>query len=76
MKSRLNLTIDESLLAKVKGHATVRKTSVSELVENYFEQLTKQVGRKNILEMVDQLPKHNIDPKQNLKKLYYEAKYK
>lgn len=72
MKSRLNLTIDETLLHKVKGYATVQKTSVSELVENYFEHLTKPVGRKNILELVDRLPKHKLDPKQDLKKLYYE----
>jgi hypothetical protein len=76
MKSRVNLTIDEALLDKVKGYAAQRHTSVSELVETYFEHLTKPAGRKNILKLVDQLPGHTIDNNMDLKKLYYEKKAK
>jgi hypothetical protein len=70
MKSRVNLTIDEALLNKVKGYAAQQHTSVSELVENYFEHLTKPVNKRNILKMVKRLPKHSIDAKLDLKKLY------
>ncbi len=76
MKSRVNLTIDEALIDKVKSYAALQHTSVSELVETYFEQLTKPVGRKNILELVEQLPGYSIDDKLDLKKLYYEEKSK
>lgn len=76
MKARVNLTIDEALLDKVKSYAALQHTSVSELVETYFEHLTKPTGRKNIIKMVEQLPAHSIDHKLDLKKLYYEEKSK
>mgnify|MGYP003448359285 CR=1 FL=1 len=72
MKSRVNLTIDKALLEKVEGYAAQRNTSVSQLVENYFEHLIKPAGRKNILKMIEQLPGHNIDKKLDLKKFYYK----
>jgi hypothetical protein len=55
MKERLNLTIDAALLEAIKRYAAKRQMSVSELVENYFEKVTKPVQRKNILDLVDEL---------------------
>ena len=55
MKERLNLTIDGGLLEAMKTYAAAKGTSVSELVENYFRNVTKPVKRKNILDLVDEL---------------------
>lgn len=55
MKERLNLTIDGALLEAMKVYAAGKGMSVSELVENYFRNVTKPVQRKGILDMVDEL---------------------
>jgi len=72
MKTRVNLTIDDRVLAGIKAYANSKHISVSELVEEYFINLTRAVKRKkNILDLVDKLEKPAIDEKANLKKLFY-----
>lgn len=72
MKSRLNLTIDESLLTVTKLYAEQNRTSISELVEDYFKMLTKPKKRKTIIDLVEELDRPDIDPKADLKELYYQ----
>lgn len=72
MKERLNLTIDGALLEAIKAYATKRQLSVSELVERYFKKVTRPAGHQSILEIVDRLPRPDIDPKANLKELFYK----
>jgi hypothetical protein len=61
MKAKINITIEERLLQKIKVYAQKRKISVSGIVEDYFETLLLPVHKKkNILDMVAQL---NPDPK-------------
>ena len=72
MKERLNLTIDGALLEAMKAYAAKRQMSVSELVENYFKQVTKPVQRRNILDLVDELEAPGIDPEADLKELTYK----
>lgn len=74
MKAKLNLTIDQRLLITIKSFAASNNVSVSELVENYFKQLTQQTGGTNIIDMVEQLPPANIDIAADLKAEYYESK--
>lgn len=72
MKQRLNLTIDGPLLEAIKAYAAKRQLSVSELVENYFKKMTKPAKHKSVLDLIDQLPKPPIDPKADLKELFYK----
>ncbi|MGY4385127.1 hypothetical protein ACVWYN_002163 [Pedobacter sp. UYP24] len=72
MKTRLNLTIDDAVLAQVKSYTGSKKISISELVERYFKTLSKPVKRKNILEMVDDLKSPKIDLEMDLKKAFHE----
>jgi hypothetical protein len=72
MKTRLNLTIEESLLSKIKVYAANRQLSISELVEEYFKTISKPTPRKNILDLVDKLPGHDIPSGLDLKKAFYE----
>jgi hypothetical protein len=72
MKERLNLTIDGALLEAIKAYAAKRQLSVSELVEGYFKKVTRPASYQSILEIVDQLPRPDIDPKENLKELFYK----
>ncbi|MBD1392961.1 DUF6364 family protein [Mucilaginibacter glaciei] len=74
MKSRLNLTIEDSLLTSMKKYAEKKNTSVSNLVEAYFKNLTKPAKRETFMDMVEKLGPHNIDPKADLKELYYQNK--
>ncbi len=76
MKTRLNLTIDGNLLDNIKAYASSEKTSVSELVENYFKTIAKPTRRKNIISLVEKLEKPNIDAKADLKELFYEEQSK
>jgi hypothetical protein len=72
MKTRLNLTIEDSLLKITKLYAEKQHTSVSDLVESYFKSITKPAKRKNIIDLVEKLDNPNIDPKEDLKKSYYQ----
>lgn len=72
MKAKLNLTIDDSLLAKIKRYAASRKVSVSELVETYFNTLTKASKKQNIVELMDSIQKPSVKLPENLKTAYYE----
>ena len=72
MKTRLNLTIEDSLLKNAKRYAEKQHASVSELVEGYFKSITKPAKRKTIIDLVEELEKPNIDPKADLKELYYQ----
>ena len=61
MKTRLNLTIDEDLLKKVKMYADKHDESISSLVEEYFETLVKKPKKKSIIDLIEELPKPKID---------------
>ena len=73
MKARVNLTIDESVLHDTKMYAEKKGTSVSEIVEEYLKTITKPVvKRKTIFDMVKEFGPSSIDPKADLKELYYQ----
>ena len=76
MKSRLNLTIENSLLEDVKSYAVKNKRSVSDLVESYFKKVTRPSKRKNIIDLVEKLEKSTIDKNADLKDLYYKENAK
>lgn len=77
MKTRLNLFIDESLLTSMKQFAFIKQTSISDLVENYFYELTKSVKKKTVIDLVERLPTPNKFPEAaNLKELFYKEQMK
>jgi hypothetical protein len=76
MKARLNLTIDESLLSNMKAYATKQHTSVSELVEGYFKNVTKPAKRKSIIDLVESLATPQISVEADLKDLFYKEQSK
>ena len=75
MKARLNLTIDQSILEEVKQYATLKNTSVSELVEEYFKVIIKP-KKKSFVELIKELPKPKIDENFDWKEEYYKDKMK
>ena len=76
MKSRLNLTIENSLLEDVKSYAVKQNRSVSDLVESYFKKVTRPSKRKSIIDLVEKLEKPTIDNDADLKDLYYKENEK
>jgi hypothetical protein len=76
MKSRVNLTIEESVLHDTKVYAHKQGTSVSEIVEEYLKSITKPVKRRTIIDLMEELGPSNIDPKADLKELYYKERAK
>jgi hypothetical protein len=76
MKTKLNLTIEDSLLADAKLFAKKQHTSVSELVEGYFKNITKSPKRKTIIDLVEQLDTPAINAHLDLKELYYQDQAK
>lgn len=72
MKARLNLTIDSRMLDRIKRYASARKVSVSELVEDYFTNLTKPAKRETIIDLVEKLDKPSFPAERDLKKAYYD----
>ncbi|MBA4257830.1 MAG: hypothetical protein C0446_01610 [Chitinophaga sp.] len=76
MKSRLNLTIENSLLEDVKSYAVKNKRSVSDLVESYFKKVARPSKRKNIIDLVEKLEKTTMNDNADLKDLYYKENAK
>lgn len=82
MKKRLNITIEEKLLEKIKKYAELQEKSVSSLVEEHFESLTKPKpklpGGMSLVEYMQSLPKSKVEfPEDyNFKEEYYKAKAK
>ena len=78
MKTRLNLTIDEDLLKKVKAYADRNNESISNLVEEYFETIVKKRKQKSLLDLLEELPKpKEIYPKDfDFKEEYYKERAK
>jgi len=73
MKARLSLKIDEGLLSEVNSYVTKHNSSISQLVENYFKTLLVSKPT-NVLEMIKDLPKPDIDDDLDLKKAFYEER--
>jgi len=74
MKERLNLTIDGDLLNSMKTYASKKQMSVSELVEGYFRTVTKPVKKKNILELMRELPKPVNKYEGDITEMYYKER--
>lgn len=76
MKTRLNLTIEETLLRQMKFYASQRGESVSEIVEHYFEKLVFLKKRKSIIDLVDHLERPAISEEMDLVEEYYHQRRK
>lgn len=74
MKAKINLSIDEKLVYKIKAYAEEKHTSVSELVEEYFRRVVEKPSKKknSLIELIESLPKPEISPDTDLKKQYFE----
>jgi hypothetical protein len=76
VKSRLNITIDERLLTGAKRYADRHRTSLSQLVEGYFKKIARPGSKKNIIDLIESLPKASIDSGEDLKRQYFEGQKK
>ena len=78
MKTRLNLTIEEELLKKVKAYADKHDESISNLVEEYFENIVKKPQKKSLLDILEEIPKpKDLYPKDfDFKEEYYKERAK
>ncbi|MGV3599859.1 MAG: DUF6364 family protein [Dyadobacter fermentans] len=76
MKSRLNITIEDTLLAYIKNYAAARQISVSQIIEDHLKSLAEEPAQKrNILEIMDKMPAPTgINADQDLVKAYHEAR--
>jgi hypothetical protein len=69
---RLNRTIEEHTLERIKIYAASKGVSISELVEEYFAAITRPGKKKDIITLVEKLNAPSIDTKGDLKKRYYQ----
>ena len=78
MKTRLNLTIEEDLLKKVKAYADKHDESISSLVEEYFETLIKKPKKESLLDLIQKLPKPKVEFPEDFdfKKEYFKDRAK
>lgn len=76
MKMRVNLTIEESVLQETKLYAETHGTSVSEMVEEFLKKVIRysQPKRKSVLDLIEQLPKPQLNEDINYKELYYKER--
>jgi Arc/MetJ family transcription regulator len=74
MKNRLNITVDDTLLEQAKRYAARHRTSLSRIVEEYFRSLLRPARKKNILQLLNKLPKANVKTDSDLRKAYYDTR--
>lgn len=56
MKTRLNITIEDTVLAYIKSYAAARQISVSQIIEEHLRSIAESAGQKrNILEVMDRM---------------------
>lgn len=56
MDTKLTLKLDEDVIEKAKAYAKFRKTSLSDLIENYLQKLTSEKkSKKKITPLVKSL---------------------
>ena len=48
MDSKLTLKLDENVIERAKSYASVRKLSLSRLIENYLDSLTQHVEKYDV----------------------------
>ena len=73
MKNRVNITIDEKLVRDGKRYAARNKISLSQLIENFLKQVTrKKSDKKNILELLGEIPEPRKIKSSPSKETYYE----
>ncbi|WP_133551869.1 DUF6364 family protein [Algoriphagus boseongensis] len=65
MKKKLNITIEEKLLDKIKAYAESQERSVSDLVQEHFESLLKPrplfPKGMTLIEFMKSLPKSQVE---------------
>jgi hypothetical protein len=71
VKNRLNITVSDHLLQQMKNYAYRHNTSISQLVEDYFTRLTRPAKKKNILDVLRDLPKPKQRNTGDLKEKYF-----
>lgn len=78
MKTRLNITIENTILMQVKAYAASNHMSISQIVEDHLKMIVKTSARnRSILDEVDQLESpQNTDSEKNLKNDFYEERAK
>ncbi|MBC6367383.1 hypothetical protein CLV31_1152 [Algoriphagus aquaeductus] len=82
MKKKLNITIEEKLLEKIKAYAESKDRSVSDLVQEHFETLLKPrpplPNGMTLVEYMKSLPKSKVEFPEGIdwKEEYYRAKAK
>ncbi len=80
MKKRLNITIEEDLLEKIKEYAETKDRSVSDLVQDHFRTLLKPPATlpngMTLVEYMKSLPKFEFPENFDYKEEYYRAKAK
>lgn len=76
MKKKLNISIDEELMKKVKIYATKNKLSLTKLVEDYLLEVTKNITKKELKELEQKTyptPSQNLD---EIKESYFQYQAK
>jgi len=72
MKTRLNLTIEESLLQRIKSYSRLKQTSISEIVEKYFSQLTEVSSKPSIFEFMKEIEPSSYPKDFDFKKDFFQ----
>lgn len=74
MKNRLNITVDATVIKEIKHYAYKHQVTVSQLVEQYFRTLVRPSSKKNILELLDELPYPDMKTEGISKQAYYNQR--
>jgi hypothetical protein len=75
IKTRLNITIEKSVLSHVKEYAASHQLSISRIVEDYLKSIIakQSVKKESIIDIIEKLETPSqFNEQQDLKKAFYE----
>lgn len=77
MNTKLTLNLDKGVIEQAKSYAKNNRVSLSKLIENYLDSITKRADKKsNISPLVESLtgviPSENYDDKKDYKDYLFE----
>lgn len=75
MKTKVNLTIEKSVLEKAKAYAEEINESLSGIVEDYLETLSK-TKKESFVDYIDKLEVPKLPADLDFKQEYYSEKAK
>ncbi len=76
MKKKLNISLEDELMLKVKFYATKNHISVTKIVEDYLTNITQGITKRQLAKMPKEWTPNPADNLEEIKESYFQYQAK